>query len=433
MRSCGRAAAVALSAATILTAVLTGCGAGTQEHPRGPDRRHQADDLRERPDARRRQPQRPRGAQRRRAGPGRDPRPHRPLPDRAADARRLDPAEERLGPGTDDDQRAGWRSTTRPRSGTSGNFDSGASAVSIPLLNKLGIPEISPASTVVGLTSAAAGAAPGEPVKYYPTRIRTFARVVPERRRAGAGPGRDPAASRVPPRLRGRGRGGRRSGHGRHLPARRALGRAARRRRPGLPARGLGLQAVRGRGRSERRRLRADQRGHEPRHDLGHARRSPPRFRRLGLFGTAGVSDSRVHRPGRRRPAAEPRLAPADHRAHALSACGPPGARAFYAAYTRRFGLPQPAAIYGYEAMSLMLSAISRATDARLRSGPAHQGPGRDLRHARPSQRARHLQHRRRRRHLDPALWRVQGCRRRSRILEGDRRMIAIRHTTTDD
>lgn len=60
-----------------------------------------------------------------------------------------------------------------------GDFNSGASAISIPLLNRAGIPQISPGSTAVGLTTAGTGAAPGEPEKYYPTGIRTFARVVP--------------------------------------------------------------------------------------------------------------------------------------------------------------------------------------------------------------------------------------------------------------
>jgi branched-chain amino acid transport system substrate-binding protein len=38
--------------------------------------------------------------------------------------------------------------------------------------------------------------------------------------------------------------------------------------------------------------------------------------------------------------------------------------RAFLAEYGRRFGPPAPSAIFGYEAMSLMLDAVSRATDA---------------------------------------------------------------------
>ncbi len=85
-----------------------------------------------------------------------------------------------------------------------GELNSGASAVSIPLLNRLGIPQISPTSTAVGLTSAAAGAAPGEPQKYYPTGIRTFARVVPNDTVQANGPGQAPAKPRLPQDLRRR-------------------------------------------------------------------------------------------------------------------------------------------------------------------------------------------------------------------------------------
>ena len=61
-----------------------------------------------------------------------------------------------------------------------GEFNSGASAISIPILNRAGIGQISPANTAVGLTSSEAGAAPGEPTKYYPTGKRTYVRVVPK-------------------------------------------------------------------------------------------------------------------------------------------------------------------------------------------------------------------------------------------------------------
>jgi branched-chain amino acid transport system substrate-binding protein len=61
-----------------------------------------------------------------------------------------------------------------------GEFNSGASAISIPILNRAGIGQISPANTAVGLTSDAAGAEPGEPDKYYPTGKRTYVRVVPK-------------------------------------------------------------------------------------------------------------------------------------------------------------------------------------------------------------------------------------------------------------
>jgi branched-chain amino acid transport system substrate-binding protein len=63
--------------------------------------------------------------------------------------------------------------------GVIGEFNSGASAISIPILNRAGIAQVSPSNTAVGLTSDAAGAEPGEPNKYYPTGKRTYVRVVP--------------------------------------------------------------------------------------------------------------------------------------------------------------------------------------------------------------------------------------------------------------
>ena len=61
-----------------------------------------------------------------------------------------------------------------------GEFNSGGSAVSIPILNEAGVPQISPANTAVGLTTDEPGAEPGEPDKYYPTGERTYARIVPK-------------------------------------------------------------------------------------------------------------------------------------------------------------------------------------------------------------------------------------------------------------
>jgi branched-chain amino acid transport system substrate-binding protein len=60
-----------------------------------------------------------------------------------------------------------------------GEFNSGASAVSIPILNEGGVPQISPANTYVGLTTDAPGSEPGEPDKFYPTGNRTYTRIVP--------------------------------------------------------------------------------------------------------------------------------------------------------------------------------------------------------------------------------------------------------------
>jgi branched-chain amino acid transport system substrate-binding protein len=60
-----------------------------------------------------------------------------------------------------------------------GEFNSGASEVSIPILNQAGVPQVSPANTYVGLTTNLPGSAPGEPTKYYPTGTRTYLRIVP--------------------------------------------------------------------------------------------------------------------------------------------------------------------------------------------------------------------------------------------------------------
>src|SRR3712207_9266601 len=47
-----------------------------------------------------------------------------------------------------------------------GEFNSGASAISMPILNEAQVPQISPANTAVGLTSDEPGADAGEPDKY---------------------------------------------------------------------------------------------------------------------------------------------------------------------------------------------------------------------------------------------------------------------------
>jgi len=59
-----------------------------------------------------------------------------------------------------------------------GEFNSGASAISIPVTNTAGILQISPSNTAVGLTRVK-GADKGEPDKYYPSGKRTYGRVVP--------------------------------------------------------------------------------------------------------------------------------------------------------------------------------------------------------------------------------------------------------------
>lgn len=60
-----------------------------------------------------------------------------------------------------------------------GEFNSGATKVSLPILNRIGVAQISPANTYVGLTTNEPGSEPGEPDKYQPTGKKTYARIVP--------------------------------------------------------------------------------------------------------------------------------------------------------------------------------------------------------------------------------------------------------------
>ena len=61
-----------------------------------------------------------------------------------------------------------------------GEFNSGASAISIPILSDAHVPQISPSNTAVGLTSDEPGADPGTPDKYYPSGFRNYTRIVPK-------------------------------------------------------------------------------------------------------------------------------------------------------------------------------------------------------------------------------------------------------------
>ena len=60
-----------------------------------------------------------------------------------------------------------------------GEYNSFVSKVTIPILHKAGIAQISPSNVYVGLTSDAPGHEAGEPGVYYPSGRRTYARVIP--------------------------------------------------------------------------------------------------------------------------------------------------------------------------------------------------------------------------------------------------------------
>jgi branched-chain amino acid transport system substrate-binding protein len=54
-----------------------------------------------------------------------------------------------------------------------------ATAIALPILNEVGLLQVAPATTYDGLTKATPVAQRGEPEKYYPTEERTFVRLVP--------------------------------------------------------------------------------------------------------------------------------------------------------------------------------------------------------------------------------------------------------------
>jgi branched-chain amino acid transport system substrate-binding protein len=67
-----------------------------------------------------------------------------------------------------------------------GEMDSLFSKVTVPFLNDAGIAQVGPTNTHVGLTAGGAGAEAGEPGKYYPAEVRSYARIVPDDRVQGA-------------------------------------------------------------------------------------------------------------------------------------------------------------------------------------------------------------------------------------------------------
>ncbi len=59
-----------------------------------------------------------------------------------------------------------------------GDYNSAATAISLPLINAAGILQVSPASPYVGLTSSL-DAGQDEPERFYPTGHRSFGRLEP--------------------------------------------------------------------------------------------------------------------------------------------------------------------------------------------------------------------------------------------------------------
>jgi branched-chain amino acid transport system substrate-binding protein len=237
-----------------------------------------------------------------------------------------------------------------------GEFDSSASAVSIPITNEAGFVQVSPASTSVGLTKVVAGSDVGEPDKFYPSGERTFARVVP------ADDVQASAAARW----------------ARELGARRAFL--------------VDDKSVEGQGLVKQFAVAADRvglgvagrKGMDPRADEYRdlAREIADEGADLVYFG--GGVESNASRLWRDLGAAAPRarlmgsarllspdfyerLGPEASRTYLTSATQdpsqlPPRGQRFLRDYRREFGeAPDPYAAYGHAAMSLLLEAIRRA------------------------------------------------------------------------
>jgi branched-chain amino acid transport system substrate-binding protein len=270
-------------------------------------------------------------------------------------------------------QRGGWdpgQTTLNVRTavldpttiGYLGELNSGASAVSIPPLNRVGIPQVSPASTAVGLTAAGPSAFPGEPQKYYPTGVRTFVRVTPNDRvqaiaqvraqRAlgcqktyvlndgevdGADAARSFALAAQAAHM--------------HLAGLQAFPRDA----TNYQALATGVAQTH----PDCVLISADTESGAVRLTVQLAEAMPD----VKIFGSAGLAESTYTDPAQggipqsidsRVVITAPTLAESDY---------PGSARAFTAAYERDYGAVEPVSIFGYEAMSLLLNAIERGTD----------------------------------------------------------------------
>jgi branched-chain amino acid transport system substrate-binding protein len=243
-----------------------------------------------------------------------------------------------------------------------GDFNSGATAVSIPLLNRADIPQISPSSTAVGLTRGGPEASPGEPIKYYPTGRRTFVRVVPN----------DSVQAVVLARLM-RSVGCTKTYllddgevDGQDIAA--SLDVAAKAAKLNV----VGLQEYERKATNYSSLATGVAQTHANCVFVGAipednavllTRQVAAALPDAKIFGPASLAQTTYVNPvqGGIPLSIDPRVLitvaafdPASY---------PPAGRAFLALYQRRFGPPEPYAIYGYEAMSLMLDAISRATD----------------------------------------------------------------------
>jgi branched-chain amino acid transport system substrate-binding protein len=237
-----------------------------------------------------------------------------------------------------------------------GEFNSGASAISILPLNETGIPQVSPTNTYVGLTRSEA-ADVGEPDRYYPTGVRTYARVAQADHIQAVAIAKYLRVLRVrrvflvhDNEIYGKG-----------------IARLVRSRARAAGIRVVGFRAFDGRGSVGGGLVRAVRRSRAsavffggitdngaPRLFDGLHARLP----RLRLLGPDGVAEEAFTRRLSRGARARTRITDFALRRPAFGAAG----RRFVMRFEARYHhAPGVYAIYGYEAMSLVLDAMNRA------------------------------------------------------------------------
>jgi branched-chain amino acid transport system substrate-binding protein len=247
-----------------------------------------------------------------------------------------------------------------------GEFNSGATVISLPILNEAGIAQISPSNTAIGLTRDLPGAARGEPDKYYPRAVRSYVRIAANDTVQGS-------ALAVAMQQRGCSRVaafhdgevyGRGVGHWVRVWTKRLGMRIvlARRIRPTAAHYRRQARAV--------RRRRSDctvftgitaNNAVQLFNDLG---RAVPRAKLFGSDGVAGSAFADPREGGiRRRVARRVFISVGTLAPSAL----PPTGRAVLAKYRERYhgGNPDPYALHGYEAMQLVLDAVLAAGASR--------------------------------------------------------------------
>ena len=246
-----------------------------------------------------------------------------------------------------------------------GEFNSGASAISLPILNEAGILQVSPSNTAIGLTQGGLGTDAGEPEKYYPTGLRTYGRVVPNERvqaRAAATLMRDLGIKRLYVAHDGEiyGRGIAR------LTARaaRARGirvvRVRRLRHPSIRRVGQRLRTNARALARQARRLRADGLfyGGITANGAPELWRAVARNGRLRwLVGADGIAETGMTEGVPARALRRTRVTVATLAPEAYPAAGQEVLAAL--------GNPDPYALYGYEAMSVVLDALARGGGTR--------------------------------------------------------------------